>query len=125
MVGFYALFEYQVSRHERITSDLTKDFLLIKKEEELFGTITDVWQNDPSVFRNHPHQAYITIDDSIKRMLTVGYEIQTNQKLDSILEPNQYIKKSKGSTMVKLTNQNDDEFIFHLTDGLGYPLNKN
>lgn len=122
MVIFY---RYDTGRKDKILEELSKEFLSVSIDQKLEGTITNIYHPYPKVFNNDPLQAYVTLNDSLKRRVKTGHELTKEITLDSVLNIGCYLKKAHGTDVVlvyRIHNNDTLEYRFQLRDDLGYPL---
>jgi len=122
MVIFY---RYDTGRKDKILEALSKEFLSVSIDQELEGTVTNIYHPYPEVFNNDPLQAYVLLNDSLKRRIKTGHELTKEIILDSVLNIGDYLVKEHGSDIVfvyRIQNSDTLEYRFQLRDDLGYPL---
>ncbi|GEM_PF-3217188 len=118
---------FRIKSENKELDSLREEYPLISFEESLFTSIADINQGDPQIFRNNPHQVYLTLLDGRKRRLVVGYEHNQGLMLDDVLENGDSLIKFSNSFKVTIqkTNLSDSSiFEFDLHDDLGYPMKK-
>jgi hypothetical protein len=121
----YFYYRYSVNQHTKRFEKLKKEYPAISLNEELNAKITKVYHGVTDVTRNHPHQAYLTLDNKIKKRIRTGYSINKNFFLDDVLKIGQTIqKKQETDTIIIYEYISGDtlEYIFRLKDDLGYPI---
>ena len=108
-------YNYSTRKTEEILKQLHKDY----------PAISIIEHGNPEIFRNHPHQAYLTLDGLAKKRIRTGYELVQELMLDDVLEPNDRLIKEAGTDRVQIYKiKSNDTLIyeFELRDDLGYPL---
>lgn len=96
-------------------------------EDEISGKVSKILQPTSEIINNHPHQAFVLINDSLKINISVGFEIETGVVLDKILQSGDLLIKKYGQEellILRVINTDTLIFRFELTDGLGYPLRR-
>lgn len=118
-------FKYDTGKKNKILEQLAGEYTTIEISQELEGTVTNIYHPHPEIFNDDPLQAYILLNDSLKRRIKTGHELTKSFSLDSILNlGDQLIKKSGSDNIFIYKIQNGDtlKFTFQLRDDLGYPL---
>ena len=120
-------YNYDMRRINNIRIALRKEYPSIGFEEGLNARITKIYNGDPKVFRNHPHQIFLVLDNSLNKDIRASFELNQKLTIDEVAsigdrfikEPNSYMfniyKISEGDTL---------KYEFELRDSLGYSLNK-
>ena len=118
-------YNYSTRKTEEILKQLHKDYPAISITEKIDAIISNIEHGNPEIFRNHPHQAYLTLDGLAKKRIRTGYELVQELMLDDVLEPNDRLIKEAGTDRVQIYKvKSNDTLIyeFELRDDLGYPL---
>ena len=124
MVIYY---RYDTGKKEKVLQSLSREFPSISIDQELEGTVTNIYHPYPGIFNNDPLQAYVLLNDSLKRRIKTGHEVAKEIILDSVLTIGDYLVKERGSDMVsvyQIENSDTLKYRFQLRDDLGYPLRK-
>lgn len=109
IVGGTAYFKYDTNRKDKIFREWNKEYPNITIQEHLQGTVASIrYQLDPELFRNDPHSTWIVLDDSIKRRITVSYELTRGLTMDEVVVV--------GDSLVKEVNS-DTLFIYKIQEG--------
>jgi hypothetical protein len=121
--AIYAYFDIK-NKHEIIEAK-NIEYPPIGINDFLVGEITDNYIPDPKLFRNHVNMAKVTLNESLKKGISVEDEMTTGHHLDDLLEVGDFILKEKGSVVLllfKIQGQDTLQYSFHLTNKKGYPL---
>lgn len=120
-------YRYSTGKTEKILEQLKKEYPSIAIDEKINATVTNIDHGDPEIFRNHPHQAYLILDNSIKKRIRTGYELTQELMLDEVLEEGERLVKGYGTDTLyiyKIQSEDTLKYTFQLRDDLGYPLEK-
>lgn len=120
-------FQYDTGKKKRILEQLAEEYPSLSIDQSLEGTVTNIDHPYPQIFNDDPLQAYLSLNDSIKRRIKTGHELAKSFSLDSILSLGDRLIKKPGNDSVliyKIQNGDTLKFSFQLRDDLGYPLKK-
>lgn len=123
ILAIYAYFD--IKNKDSISDALKIKYPPVDIHEHLGGKITDNYKRDLKLFRNDPNRVEVTINDSLKKGISVEDEMTTGYYLDDLLEVGDLILKENGSVILllyKILGQDTLQYSFHLTDEKGYPL---
>jgi hypothetical protein len=124
MVIYY---KYDTGKKRKIVDQLNAEYLSVMMSEKVDGAVSKIYHPYPKLFNDNPHQAYILIDDSLKRRITTGDELASDLSLDSLLSEGDRLRKDFGNdTLFIYKAQGHDtlRYSFELRDDQGYPLRK-
>lgn len=127
IISVLIYFHYSTGKVDQILKGLNKGYPPISIDQMLNGIVTDIYHGNSDIFRNNPHHAYVTLDNSLKLRINASYELSREISLDDVLKTGYRLVKSQGSDKFQLLNvQNQDtvRYTFELRDDLGYPLSK-
>src|SRR5258708_3637108 len=92
--------QYNTNKMEKIVEQLKKEYPAINVAEQVTGRVSNIYHPYPKLMREHPHQALIQLDDSLKRRLRTGYELTNSILLDDVLEIGDLLmKKAAGDRL--------------------------
>jgi hypothetical protein len=120
-------FRYDTGRKREILEQLAEEYPSVGIDQFLEGTVTKIDHPRADFFNDDPLQAYLSLNDSMKRRIKTGHELAKSFSLDSILSLGDRLIKKSGSDSVliyKIQNGDTLQFSFQLRDDLGYPLKK-
>lgn len=119
-------FRYDTEKKKKILEQLAEEYPSLSIDQAVEGTVTSIYHPHPEIFNDDPLQAYLSLNDSIKRRIKTGHELARSFSLDSVLSLGDQVIKHSGSDSVLIYRiQNGDtlKFGFQLRNDLGYPLN--
>lgn len=118
-------FFIDTSQTDRIIEKTKIEYPLIEAEDSLFSKVENIYSLDRSRFRNHPHQALLTLSTTGKKWLCVGYELKTEETLDNLLSVGDILQKDSQSGFINLLKIQKTDTLFYrfqLSDHSGYPI---
>lgn len=127
IIAFIFIFKYDTEKEEKLLRQLAEEFPSVSIDQRLEGTVMSIYHPYPEIFNDDPLQAYLSLNDSIKRRIKTGHESTEKIILDSILNVGDRLIKEPGSDILlvyKIENSDTLKFSFQLRDDLGYPLKK-
>lgn len=120
-------FKYDTGKKKKILEQLAGEYPSLSIDQGIEGTVTDIYHPHPGIFNDDPLQAYLSLNDSMKRRIKTGHELAKSFSLDSVLSLGDRLIKNPGSDSIlvyKIQNGDTLKFSFQLRNDLGYPLNK-
>lgn len=127
LMAFIFFFKYDTGKKEKLLRQLAEEFPAISLDQRLEGIVMQIYQPYPQVFNNDPHQVYLLLNDSLKRRIKTGLEMDKSIVLDSALNVSDHLVKEPGSDVLfvyKVLDNDTIKYRFQLRDDLGYPLRK-
>jgi hypothetical protein len=127
ITAFIIFFKYDTGKKEKLLRQLAEEFPAISIDQRLEGTVMHIYHPYPEVFNNDPLQVYLLLNDSLKRRIKTGHELDKSIILDSVLNISDYLFKEPGSDVLfvyKVVGSDTIRYSFQLRDDLGYPLRK-
>ncbi len=95
-----------------------EEYPFVLKEERIDGLVTEIFEPSTGITNKSPHGAFLLINDSIKKSISVGYELRNHSMLNDILDHGLMIFKKAGSDTLYLykVTPNDSmiQFMFVL-----------
>jgi hypothetical protein len=136
--SFFIYYRYRVDYVERLAHDLKEEFPAITFEDSVEGIVTKIVPLDSRTFRTVPDRVLIILNDSLKRRIRAGVEL--NKKtirlydgtvvpsgIGEVLQEGDRIVKESRSLVVSVNKTYKEENVvyqFELKDDLGYPIGK-
>ncbi|SRR5260221_2818434 len=124
MVIYY---KYDTGKKNKIMEQLKTEYSSITIDENFIGVVSEIQHPYPELFKRLPHQAFILLNDSVKKRISTGYELTKEITLDSILNVGDQLTKKYGSDTLHIHKiQGSDTLVysFQLRDDSGYPLKR-
>jgi hypothetical protein len=126
VVGGFLYYLYDMHRISKILDRLRFEYPSISINDELNGKITNIYHGDIRHYNNAPNQAFIELNDSLKRSIMTSYSITEKKSLDYALDIGAlFMWKESGSDklyLYKVHNIDTLTFVFEIRDESGYPL---
>jgi hypothetical protein len=124
MITYY---RYDTGKKEKITEQLRAEYPSVTINEKFAGIVSEIYHPYPELFKEHPLQAHVLLNESVKKSIRTGSELHKKITLDSVLSVGDYLVKNAASdTLFIYKAQSNDtvRYSFELRDDLGYPLKK-